>query len=116
MTKPLRATKPASQGGMFLIEVLVALLLFVVGILGMVKAMAITQAAQTDAQIRTEAASLANEIVQTIWLTAPRGLSATDFNNSLLAFRHQPTAALTGCSFSGNASTNAAVTAWAPLM
>jgi type IV pilus assembly protein PilV len=102
---------PAKQAGMFLIEVLVALLLFAVGILGLVKAMAVAQAAQSDAQVRSDAAQFASEIVQAIWLTAPRGSTAAAFKTALLEFQHQPSGAGT-CDFSGSASGKAAVTTW----
>jgi type IV pilus assembly protein PilV len=107
-----KTCKPtAKQSGMLLIEVLVALLLFAVGVLGLVKAMAYAQAAQSDAQVRSDAAQFASEIVQTIWLTAPRGNSTTTFNTSLIAFEHQPSGVGT-CAFSGSASSKAAVTDW----
>jgi type IV pilus assembly protein PilV len=107
-----KTSKPqGKQSGMLLIEVLVALLLFAVGILGLVKAMAFAQAAQSDAQVRSDAAQFASEIVQTIWLTAPRGSNTSTFNTSLIAFEHQPSGAGT-CAFSGTASSKASVTDW----
>jgi type IV pilus assembly protein PilV len=99
-----------SQKGMLLIEVLVAMLLFVVGVLGLVKAMAVSQSAQTDAQFRADAAKHASYIVQQIWLTAPRDNSTT-FSLGLADFQHQATTD-SPCAFSGTASTNALVTDW----
>lgn len=101
---------PKKQGGMLLVEVLVALLLFVVGILGMVKAMGVSQVAQADAQSRAEASNFASVIVQTMRVTADNS-SAANFNASLLAFQHQPDTD-SACTFSGTASTNASVTGW----
>ena len=110
--KPLPVPKLASrQKGMLLIEVMVALLLFLVGILGLVKTMAMTQVAQTDAQFRTEAASLANEIVQTISLTAARGTTAAMFNTALQLYQHNPSQTA-DCAFSGAVSANSDVAAW----
>lgn len=98
------------QRGMLLIEVLVALLLFVLGILGLVGAMGYTQSAQTDARFRSDAAQLAGDIVQNIRLNADRS-TAVNFNNSLKSFEHLP--AGTDCTFTGAASAQPVVTAWA---
>ena len=95
---------------MLLIEVLVALLLFVLGILGLVGAMGYTQAAQTDARFRSDAAKLAGDIVQNIRLNADRNGTAVAFTDSLKSFEHQPGG--TSCAFSGAASAQPAVTAW----
>ena len=76
------------QGGMLLIEVMVAVLLFVVGILGMVKAMGVSQVAQADAQNRSEAANFASVIVQRMRVMADTS-NAANFQTSLQAFRHQ---------------------------
>jgi type IV pilus assembly protein PilV len=100
-----------SQKGMLLIEVMVAMLLFVVGVLGLVQAMSVSQSAQSDAQYRADAAKHATAIVQQIWLTAPRGLTSATFSVSLADFQHQTTDD-SDCAFSGAASANAAVTRW----
>ena len=97
------------QGGMLLIEVMVAVLLFVVGILGMVKAMGVSQVAQADAQNRSEAANFASVIVQRMRVMADTS-NAANFQTSLQAFRHQTSGS--NCAFSGTASSNAAVTSW----
>lgn len=94
---------------MLLIEVLVAVLLFVVGIMGMVKAMGVSQVAQADAQNRSEAANFASVIVQRMRVTAD-STNAASYQTSLLTFQHQPTG--TGCAFSGTPSSNTAVTSW----
>ena len=98
------------QRGMLLIEVLVALLLFVVGILGLVGAMAYTQSAQTDARLRSDAARLADDIVQSIRLNVDRSTEAA-FTDSLKSFEHQATTDA-DCTFSGAASAQPVVTAW----
>ena len=56
------------QRGVFLIEALVALLIFSIGILGLVSLGAVAISAQSDAQYRTEAANLANKVVAEIAL------------------------------------------------
>jgi len=98
------------QRGIVLIEVLVASLLFVIGIVGLMKAMGIAQTAQSDAQNRAEAANFASLIVDQMRVLADRS-SADNFKTSLESFRHLTTSS-SMCSFSGTASTNAAVTAW----
>lgn len=103
-------TLPRKQAGMLLVEVLVAMLLFVVGILGMVKAMGVSQVAQADAQSRSEASNFASNIVQTMRVTADNSTAAA-FKTSLESFRHQVDSTGT-CAFSGTASGNASVTAW----
>lgn len=95
------------QGGFFLIEALIALLIFSLGILGMVGMGGAAIAAQSDAQYRTEAANWANEIATQIALNVDRANLAT----SLPEFAHQP---VDGgyCTFGGSASSQAVVTDW----
>jgi type IV pilus assembly protein PilV len=106
------------QRGMLLIEVLVALLLFVIGVLGLVKTMGIAQSAQADAQYRGEAAQLSSTIVRDIWVSSDHTTTAT-FATSLDGFNHQPTTsaaspttAVSACTFSGTASAITPVTSW----
>ncbi|CAN5804434.1 hypothetical protein BH11PSE13_BH11PSE13_15810 [soil metagenome] len=102
---------------MFLIEALVAILLFAVGILGMVGMSALATAAQSDAQYRTLAASLASRIAQEAWVGVDRYTGAdvlaraASLKTSLLTFQHNPNGA--DCAFTGNPGTNPAVVAWA---
>jgi type IV pilus assembly protein PilV len=103
-------THHKQQRGMLLIEVLVALLLFVVGILGLLKVLAISQSAQADAKYRAEAANLASVIVQRMRLTADN-TSAASFSASLTSFQHLATTD-SACAFSGTASTNTSAVAW----
>ena len=56
------------QRGMFLLEALIAILIFSLGILGMVAMGGTAIAAQSDAQYRTDAANFANEIASKIAL------------------------------------------------
>ena len=50
------------QGGFFLIEAMVAILIFALGILGLVAMGGTAVSSQSDAQYRTEAAGLADSI------------------------------------------------------
>ena len=67
--KPPRAR---AQGGVALIEVLVALLIFMLGVLGVVGLQTSMTRAQTESKVRADAAALANELVGRMW---------TDVNN-----------------------------------
>ncbi|MDM0033580.1 type IV pilus modification protein PilV [Variovorax sp. J22P271] len=69
MTMP-RPPLPGSrrQAGVALLEVLVAILLFSFGILGLIGLQARAISYSTDAEDRNRAAMLANEIATTMWL------------------------------------------------
>jgi type IV pilus assembly protein PilV len=97
------------QQGMILIEALVGILIFSMGILALVGMQASAISAQSDAQYRIEAANLANKMLSQIWLNVDR-TSATTIQTSLGGFAHQTTGG--NCSYSGTASTNALVTDW----
>ncbi len=115
-----RVAAPASQRGVFLLEALMAILIFAFGVLGIVALGATAIGAQNDAQYRTEAASHASEIVGLIWNNvnrvpawAPDPGYAVDAA-SLLNFQHQPTTSTVDpCEFSGAVSTETLVTDWA---
>jgi len=105
-----RAGAPA-QGGFFLIEAMVAILIFALGILGLVAMGGTAVSAQSDAQYRTEASSLADAIAAQIALGVDRtdeGTKAT----TLGGFMHQPTPPPTDvpapCSFGGGTPLTAA--------
>jgi type IV pilus assembly protein PilV len=98
------------QQGIVLIEVLVAALLFMLGVLGLIGVAAKTVSSQSDMEYRTQAASLISQMMDTIWLNVDR-TSATSVVTSLTAFQHRPV--LTGtCDFTGADSGLAAVTDW----
>ena len=105
-----------SQRGVFLIEALIGILIFSLGVLAMVALGTAAVSAQSDAQYRTEAASLANEIASAVALKANRLPQATPaatiaaLNASLLPYQHNvggPT-----CNFNAGASGDALVTTW----
>lgn len=62
-----RRTGRTRQAGLSLIEVLVSILIFSIGILGMVGLQARAVQYSVDAEDRTRAALLANEIVSEMW-------------------------------------------------
>jgi type IV pilus assembly protein PilV len=97
------------QRGFVLIEAMIAILIFSLGILGMVAMGGTAVSAQSDAQYRTEAAALAEDIASDIALNA--GLpSSPAFQVNIDSYAH-----LTGgaCgAFTGAPSGNPKVTAW----
>lgn len=97
------------QRGFFLIEALVAIAIFSLGILGMVALGSLALNAQTDAGVRTDAASLADELTSDIVLNADRS-SLAAFQTSLLGYQHQPTGV--DCAFSGAVATGVNANAW----
>jgi type IV pilus assembly protein PilV len=97
------------QRGFFLIEALIAILIFSLGILGMVGMGGTAIAAQSDARYRTDAAKLANDIASHIQLNVDR-TSLAALQASLNAYQHQPGGG--NCSFSGAPSTDVGLLAW----
>jgi type IV pilus assembly protein PilV len=97
------------QRGVFLLEALIAILIFSLGILGMVALSAASLAAQGDSRYRNEAANLAAEMSAAINLGIDRTTPAS-VATSLATFVHLPAGA--NCVFTGPASTNNAVLAW----
>ncbi|MBU1359075.1 MAG: type IV pilus modification protein PilV [Gammaproteobacteria bacterium] len=78
-----RSSSPArrrDQAGVALIEVLVAILIFSLGILGLIGLQARAISFSTDAEDRSRAALLANEIATTMWLNGTLTVPASDFN------------------------------------
>lgn len=99
------------QQGVFLIEALLGIVIFSIGVLAIIALQATAISAQTDAQYRVEAAKLINDLLGNITLKANRSSAAT-LQTSLAAYIHQPTGALTDCNFSGTASGDTDVTNW----
>lgn len=97
------------QEGVFLIEALLGILIFSLGILALIGMQATAISAQTDARYRTEASALAEKMINTIWVNVDR-TSATSIQTSLAVFAHQTGGS--NCNFSGTASGSALVTAW----
>ena len=93
-----RLRRAREQGGFFLIEAMVAILIFALGILGLVAMGGTAVSSQSDAQYRTEASSLADAIAGEIAVGINRsncsaGASAlceATKAASLLTFAHQP--------------------------
>ena len=77
-------SRPVSQRGSMLLEALIAILLFSMGILGLMGLQAIALKNTADAKYRTEAAFLANQIIGQMWADNPANLAT---------YAHNPTTA-----------------------
>jgi type IV pilus assembly protein PilV len=99
------------QSGIALLEALIGILLFSLGILAMVAMQAASVNAVADAQYRIEAVNATNELLAQMW-TAVNRTDATAVQNSLLAFEHQTSGNPEECNFSGTPATNPGVTGW----
>ena len=89
------------QRGSMLLEGLIAILLFSLGILALTGLQAISIKNSASAKYRTEAAFLANQIIGQMWADNPA---------SLPGYAHNPTGG--ACVFSGAPSTNPNVAGW----
>ncbi|NJR72090.1 MAG: hypothetical protein HC782_03130 [Gammaproteobacteria bacterium] len=110
-----------NQHGVFLLEALIAILIFAFGILGIVALGATAINAQSDAQYRTEAAAYANEMAGAIWTNVLREqmpAPAVGYrvpSAALAAFQHNATGT-TPCQYTGTAATSPLVTSWVDRM
>lgn len=114
------------QTGSFLLEAVIGIVIFFVGVLAMIALQANSIAIQNDAQYRVEAANLADQMLGQITLNVTRDANGNVNTADLVAFSHQPTGGTSTCrllatdptantdccNFSGAASANALVTAW----
>lgn len=113
--------KQRQQGGFLLIEALIAILIFSLGILGMVAMGGAAVGAQSDARFRNDAAALADEIANRMAVDAPRDLAPVPgpdlvLAGSLAAYQYQPVTGATPCAFSGGKSALPTVTNWIDLV
>lgn len=112
--------KHKQQRGFLVIEALIAILIFSLGILGLVAMGSTAIGAQSDARFRTDAAALADEIANQMAVLAARSTTQVIgvdpiLQASLNTFSHLPGGAAgpAGCPFTGAASANPVVTGWA---
>lgn len=105
------AVKKSVQSGMALLEALIGILIFSLGILAMVAMQAASVGAVADAQYRIEAVNATNQLLAQIWVNVDRTSPGT-VQTSLMTFEHQTGGAPATCDFSGATAGNAAVTAW----
>ena len=92
----------ATQRGSVLLEALIAILLFSMGMLALAGLQAAALKNAAEAKYRAEASLLASQIIAQMWTENPANLAT---------YQHNP-ATTAPCSFSGSASGNANVVAW----
>lgn len=105
------------QGGFTIIESLVAALLFVLGVLSLVTALARTTNYNNDAQFRAIAAQEATRLLNEMWGLTAGGATPADVATALAGFQYQDAAGavLPACNFAGGQTAtalNPLVTAW----
>lgn len=91
-----------TQSGVMLLEALLGILIFSIGILALVGMQAAAIRATTEVKYRSEATYLANQIIGRMWLD----------RNNLAAYAHRPGGGGTTCDPTGTESSNATVVAW----
>lgn len=100
---PVSHATAGRQGGVMLLEALIGILIFTVGILGLIGLQAASINAVSDAKYRADAAFLSNQILSQMWADNP---------GNLASYQSQPTMGAGTCNFSGGVSTNAKVVGW----
>jgi len=103
--------KRSYQSGMMLLEALIGILIFSIGILALVAMQTAAVSSVADAQYRVEAVNLSNQVLANIWTTVDRSSDAA-FTASLLNFEHRSTGSPDSCDFQGADSTAAGVVSW----
>ncbi len=101
-TPGARRARIARTGGFTMIEVLVALLVFSLGVLALVSIQATATRMAGDARDRAVATFLADQLLARMLISDP---------TTATSFQHKPSGT-TACNPSGAASTNAVVTGW----
>lgn len=77
----------ARTAGFALVEVMVAVLLFAIGILGIVGLQASMMQAQTDSKVRADAANLVDEVATLMWSELSRGKPLPASINNVVQFK-----------------------------
>jgi type IV pilus assembly protein PilV len=86
--------------GLLLLEALIAIVIFAIGVLSLVGLQAVALKQTADTQFRNEAANAAQDLLGKLWMD----------RTNLASYAHQPSG--TACNFSGTASAATQVTAW----
>lgn len=93
-------TARGAQGGIVIVEVLIAVLVFSFGILGLIHLQASAIKLNADAKLRSDASYLAGQIISQIWID----------RSNMADYAHY--ASGSNCIFSGSAGTSPHVTSW----
>ena len=99
----MRSASRSDQRGSMLLEGLIAILLFSLGILALMGLQAFAISTTADAKYRAEAAFLANQIISQMWVADPA---------TLAGYANYATTGAGNCTFTGAASANGDVTQW----
>ena len=97
------AAQRCSQRGSLLLEGIIAILLFSLGILALMGLQTIAISTTADAKYRAEAAFLANQIIGQMRVANPA---------TLAGYANYVTTGVGNCTFTGTASANGDVTQW----
>ena len=102
-----------TQNGSVILEAIIAILVFTVGIIGLIALQGTAISTTTDTRYRIEANQYANRILSAIQGNVSRTNDA-NFQASLNSFAHNATGgdAPAACTFAGTPSANAIVTNW----
>jgi len=97
-----------SQRGVFLLEVLIAIVIFAIGILAMISMQAVSIAAQNDSQFRVEAEHLIDQLTSQVRIAVVHDVVTGNVDaTSFATFAHNATGA--ACAFDATPSTNTVV-------
>jgi type IV pilus assembly protein PilV len=109
--KPTSTTNLHRQQGVMLLEALIGILIFSVGILAMVGMQAAAFSASADAKYRAEASAFANQIISDIWMGVDR---SSDANLATSLNNFQINTGGSDCAFSGGMAdgTNTVLAGW----
>lgn len=105
----MQLTRIQRQKGSFVLEAIIAILIFSMGLIGLIALQGTATATSTDTRYRIEANQFANRIISSIQANAVR-TGETQFRASIDAFGHNQTG--DQCTFSGTASAHPIVTTW----
>ena len=102
---------PHRQQGVMLLEALIGLMIFSIGILAMIGMQAAAFSAAADAKYRADAAAYANDIISRIWVSVDRTSDAST-TTSLNNFQYNTGGA--NCAYTGGAvdNTNTTLSNW----
>lgn len=85
-------SKKSNQAGMMLLEVLLSILIFSFGILGLVGLQAVAIQNSSNAEERTIAANLANDIVSQMWLRKSSSTANPSLSGDIVLWQARVTA------------------------
>ena len=93
------------QRGVFLVEVLIAIVIFAIGILAMISMQAVSIAAQNDSQYRAEAEHLIDQLTSQMRMAVAHDTTTGNVDATRFAtFTHNPTTT-SRCNYTGAVST-----------